>query len=115
MSESPEEKVEGNGQQERVQVPIRWENPDELPMAYAGQILVRHTSNDFMIRFYQVVDPPGTTDEQPAIIASQGYVSARCVASIAVSAGTMAEFMEVLQDNYQKFLSRYGVPEPESD
>ncbi|MYB75914.1 MAG: DUF3467 domain-containing protein [Chloroflexi bacterium] len=115
MPASPEGKAEGNGQVERVEVPIRWENPDDIPLAYAGQILVRHTKNDFMIRFYQVVDPPGTSDEQPDIIASQGYMSARCVASIAVSAGTMAEFMEVLQDNYQKYLSRYGDQEPESD
>ena len=116
MSASSKRKAEGNGQVERIEVPIRWENPDEIPMAYAAHIVVRHTRNDFLIRFFQIVDPPGaTTEEQANIIESQGYISARCVASIGVSAGTMAEFMEVLQDNYQKYLSRFGDSQPESE
>ena len=115
MAASPKEQAEGNGQVERIEVPIRWENPENIQVAFAEHIVVRHTKHEFIIRFFQVMESPGTLEEQKEIIASQESIAARCVASIGISAGTMAVFLEVLQDNYQKYRSRLSDLQLESD
>ena len=105
MAASPRKKTERE-RQEGIEIPIRWEYPDDLPTVYAGHIVIRHTRNDFTINFFQIRDPSGTTAEQPKIIESQKHIAARCVARIAVSPGTMGEILEAMQDNYQKYLSQ---------
>ena len=105
MAASPEEKLEDDGSK-GIEVSIRWEFPDDLPILYAAHVSIRHTQNDFMVSFFQIKDPSGTSEEQRDLIESQGYISARCVARIAVSAGTMAEIVDVMQDSYQKYMSQ---------
>ena len=106
MPASPEEKMESD-ESKGVSVPIRWEFPDDLTTVYAAHVSIRHTQNDFVVSFFQIKDPSGTTEEQFNFVKSQGYVSARCVARIAVAAGTMSEFIEAMQDSYQKYLGQF--------
>ena len=106
MAASPEEKMESE-ESKGIEVPIRWEFPDDLPILHVAHVSIRHTQNDFMISFFQVMDPSGTTEEQGELLKSQGYISARCVFRISVSPGTMSEIAGVMQDSYQKYVAQF--------
>jgi hypothetical protein len=93
---------------EELILPLEWHLPDDLVSRYATNLVVQHTDQEFIISFFEATPPItlGQPEEVKARLEEQGYVRATCVARVIVSVGRMAEFINVLEDNLKRYLSK---------
>lgn len=99
--------------EERGQVgigPIRM--PEYLRPVYANFINVSHTPWDYRLVFAQI-RPPVTPDESQEALAEG--LRPEGVAELIIPANLMAGFMTALKQNFDQYVTSYGVPgmEPE--
>ena len=94
-------------------VPIEWRVPDSMVSQYVTNMVVQAGEVEFILSFFGIrppiiLNPPaaqGPTLEPPQ------SVPAECVARLIVAADRMPEFVKVLQENLQQYLSKKGKPE----
>lgn len=90
------------------QLPLEWRVPDDMSCQYATNLLVQHTDHEFVIQFFRAMPPlvVGSPDEVKTQLAEIESVNAECVARVVVAASRMPEFVDVLQQNLQRFQDR---------
>ena len=93
---------------EELRIPIEWEFPDGLISRYANNFVVQHSETEFVIQFFEILPPIllGTPDRIQTQIEQIKTIRAECVGRIIISTEKMPEFIHVLQENYEKFLSK---------
>lgn len=101
--------MEDERREEAIRVKVRLVNPDEVPIQHANYIFVVHTQDEFFVTFAQA-HPPYllSISEQDRKELEATGLPARVVARLMVSPTKMKEFIDVLNENYGKFLARKG-------
>ena len=89
-------------------LPLEWHFPGDIISRYATNMVVQHTEHEFIVSFFEVRPPVllGEVEEQEAALEQVKSVRADCVARIIVAPERLKEFIQVLQDNLDKYLSR---------
>ncbi|MCJ7668389.1 MAG: DUF3467 domain-containing protein [Anaerolineae bacterium] len=90
------------GEIERA-IPIRWEIPDEMDIAWASHCVVQHSQREFILNFFQVT-PPILIQPTEEELKSLRSVRGKAVARIAISPAALKELIEVLETNLKSFL-----------
>jgi hypothetical protein len=87
--------------------------PSDMPGLYATNIVVQHTSKEFVITFWEVKAPPilGTTEERKEKIERVEQVLAHCVARMVVSPGRMKGFVGAMQENWETYQAKFSATE----
>ena len=96
-------------EQQPIAVPIRFTGAEEVPIQHANHVFVTHTEDEFFLTFAQA-HPPYLLEmsaEEVEQLRKSG-LPARVVARLAVSPIKMKEIVDVLSQNYNKFLARKG-------
>lgn len=108
----PEENKAG---EEGYRFPIEWKISEEVESKYATNLQVQHTNNEFIINFFEARPPiiAGSEEEKETQLKEMSSVEAKCIARILVSPGRMPGFIDALQDNFEKYLSRVRGEEKE--
>jgi L-2-hydroxyglutarate oxidase LhgO len=91
--------------------------PDDVPRFYPTSMVVQHNQHEFDIYFFDIKDPilTGTPEENQKILQNLEAVEARCIARITINATRMPEFLQVLDKNFEKFLSKFVVELPSDE
>jgi hypothetical protein len=81
------------------QVPLVWENLDNLPVLLANQFIVQHFQDEFIITVGQTVPPALLGDEQArtAQLQQVEQVTARPIARIAFTRTRLIELVQALE------------------
>lgn len=89
-------------------VPLEWKFPEDLVSRYATNLVVQHTEHEFVISFFEVTPPVvlGEPEEVVSTIHQLQSVPATCVARIIVSPERLEDFIRVLEDNLETYLSK---------
>ena len=89
-------------------LPIEWHFPRDIVSRYATNMVVQHTEHEFIISFFEAYPPVllGDAEEKKAALKQIESVPAICVARVIVAPERLAEFIQVLQDNLDKYSSR---------
>lgn len=90
---------------EDIRVPIVWEGLDELPIHASNQILSQFTEDGFIVSF-GILAPPaliGSDEERREQAQRLGYLPIRPIARVSLSEQRLQQFIEVLQQNLQRF------------
>ena len=98
---------------EELALALEWHVPEDIVSQYVTNMVVQHTEHEFVISFFEVTPPLvlGEPDEIKTQLEQLGTVQAECVARIVVAASRMPEFVRVLQDNLENYLSKFRHPE----
>jgi hypothetical protein len=88
-------------------VPIEWRIPRDIASRYATNMVVQHTEHEFVISFFEAYSPIvlGGPEERKAALEQIESVPAVCVARVIVAPKRLQEFIQVLQDNLDKYLA----------
>ena len=88
-----------------VKLPLDWHIPEHMPCQYATNLVVQHTEHEFIISFFRASPPIVFGPREDAIERTRQMESVRaeCVGRIVVAPGRMPEFVEVLQQNLERF------------
>ena len=94
---------------ERVSLPIVYQKADEVPIQHANCFFVTHTDDEFFITFGQAHPPYSLqlTKEEVEELKATG-LPVRVVARLMLSPIKMKEFIDILNDNYKKFITKKG-------
>lgn len=89
---------------EKIGVSIVYQNADEVPIQHANCFFVTHTDDEFFITFAQAHPPYKIqfSKEEIEELKKSG-MRANIVARIMVSPTRMKEFLDCLNENYEKF------------
>jgi hypothetical protein len=98
---------------EGLALPLVWRVPEDISTRYATNLVVQHSEHEFIISFFEAIPPLliGEPAEIRAELEKLGDIEARCVARVVVAAKRMPEFVRVLQQNLEKYLSTSGDSE----
>lgn len=92
---------------EGIRVRIHLEKYGEVPILHANYLFISHTDEGFFITFAQVHPPYLITPSKEELEELQKTgLPARVIARLMVSPAKMKEFLDVLNENYEKFLGR---------
>lgn len=97
------ENTEKKVQADVVELEITFEGSEDIPIAFANHIFIRHMEDVFLVTFAQshgpyIVNP---TAEQ---LKQMHTIPAKVVARIAVPPTKMKEIIDVLNENYSRFV-----------
>jgi len=87
------------------QIRIVWDSGDDLPILYANQLFVSHSSETEFHLVFGLLSPPLTLGLQENELPDRIHV--KPVAKIIVSPEGMKAFSELLVGNYKKFAERH--------
>jgi hypothetical protein len=81
------------------QVPVVWENLDNVPVLLANQFIIQHFQDEFILTVGQMVPPALMGDEQDRAAQLQGIeqVSVRPLARIAFTRARLIELVQALE------------------
>jgi len=85
-----------------VAVPIEWYAPEGLMTPFATNMVIQTIENFFKISFFEI-KPPIRLDESES---HPSKVRADCVASVIITPDRLPNFIEVLQKQYEKYISK---------
>jgi hypothetical protein len=93
---------------EGYRLPIEWYYPEDIISRYATNMVVQHTEHEFIISFFEIQPPVvlGEIEAREAQLDKIESVRANCIARVIVAPERLAEFIQVLQDNWDKYLCR---------
>jgi hypothetical protein len=94
-----------NEQKERqvgIELPIKIEGAEDIPIVYTNYTFVTHTGDEFFLTFAQL-HPPYLISPTKADIESLKSIPAKVVSRIALTPSKFKELIDTLQDNYQKY------------
>lgn len=89
-----------------VEVPIEWYVPDSIISRYATNMVVQHTGQEFIISFFDTKPPIIIGQPTKEILDGLKSVRAECIARVIVSPTRMSQFIEVLQTNLARAVSK---------
>lgn len=88
------------------QIPIERKYPTDLQSYFVSNMVVQFQPDHFIISFFEVWPPAiiaDTDDERQQALETVDHIDANCVARVVLTPSRMKEFIQVLNDNYQKF------------
>jgi hypothetical protein len=85
-----------------VSKPLKWEIPQDMPILWTNNFVIQHTENEFILTFFQVTPPILIQPTREDIEAIES-VPARAIARIALTPHAMAELLDVITENYERF------------
>ncbi len=85
------EQVNGEGEK-GIKVTIQWETNDAERATFTNHATVNFDGSTYILRFYQVLLPPGIDANNPP-----HQIAARHVATLAINAGDMPAIAKLLQ------------------
>mgnify|MGYP001501869639 CR=1 FL=1 len=88
-----------------VSLPLHYRDSEGLKTRYANNLIVQHSDNEFVLRFYETLPPVifGGPDEVQKQVDQLTHVDAECVASVIISPNRIPAFIKALQSNYEKY------------
>lgn len=103
-------------QEQFIQLPIEWSFPNDLINRYANNMIVQHTSHEFIVSFFETIPPLvfGKSIEQEKQSETLKSVRSTCVARLIIHPERMGEFIQALHMNYQNYLSKNTDEETEA-
>ena len=101
-SQAPGQKAKG--------VRIRWTGFDESPLIFSNSMVVQHTPHEFVLSFAQV-QPPFTPDLTPQKKDSITTLTSRVVVRLVMPPPRMKELIDILSENYNRYLERFSGQE----
>ena len=96
--------------EERV-VPIKWTGLEETPLIFSNTQLVQHTNHEFIISFGNVQQPVILDETDLKKVAGLKSVPAQPAIRIVMPPARFATFVQILQDNWEKYLLKLGGEE----
>ena len=89
-------------------IPIEWYVPEDITSRYSNNIVVQHTDSEFIVSFFETIPPAliGSPENIKAQLDNVEKIRSKCVARIIISPGKMKAFIQALNGNLEKFLSR---------
>jgi hypothetical protein len=108
-------KPSDEGKQQAIQLPIEWHYPQGLTGRYATHLVVQASEHEFHVSFFEIKPPLllGTPEEIERQAKELKTVRAECVARVIVAKERMQDFIQVLQRNLEKQLSKQQDDESE--
>jgi hypothetical protein len=87
--------------QKGLGIPLEFETPSDIQTVYATNMTIQHTEHEYILSFYEVVNPVllGSLEEKLEALKKMGSVKAHCVARIVIAPGRMPNFLKVIQEN----------------
>jgi len=82
-----------------LRIPVKYNIPDNIITRYATNMVVQVIENEFKISFFEQFQPIILDKNQPL----PKEIQANCVASVIVTAKKMPKFLEVLQDQLDRY------------
>ena len=94
--------------EEAIEVPLVWIGVEDAEIAFVNQLVVQHQGNEFILTFGQQAPPMILGDAEETIKQAREieYVPVRIAARIGITAQRMAEFVQVMQQNLQRYEQR---------
>ncbi len=91
------------------QVSVKHVYPDDLTTSYASQIVVQHDPEVFVVSFFEAFPPLvlGSSEEIKSGLANIKHVEAKCVARIVLTPTKMKEFVQIAQNNLQRYMKSF--------
>ena len=89
------------------QVVVEWHIPENVVTKYATNMVVQHSDQEFILSFFEILPPIilGTPQDLEKL-ETLSSVRAECIARVIVSAERMPRFVQVLQQNLEKAISK---------
>ncbi len=96
----------------RISVPIEWHVSENITSKYVTNMIVQHTQEAFIISFFEIAPPLVLEEDEIPNVES---VKAECIGRFIIAPGRMAAFIEVMQENLDRFNSVFGDEEESDD
>jgi hypothetical protein len=99
-----------NFETKSVNIPIDWNINESVIPRFSTDMFISHTENIFSLMFFEVSQPLllGSEEEILSQIKSLKSIKADCVSKIYVAPATIPRLISALQENYDKYLSRFS-------
>lgn len=98
-------------QPEEREIPIEWYVPDSIVSQYATNMVVQHFEHEFIISFFETKPPLIIGLPSKEQLQSLTSIRSTCIARIVVTTARMPTFVNALQTNLEKWLSKQASPE----
>lgn len=98
-------------QPKELEIPIEWYVPDSIVSQYATNMVIQHFEHEFIISFFDTKPPLIVGVPSKEVLESLKSIRAECVARIVVAAARMPGFVNALQTNLEKSLSKKASQE----
>lgn len=89
-------------------IKLNYKYPDDLHSNFISNLVIQHTSENFILSFFEVWPPPiiGISEEEKQLkLDSLDEVEAKCVSRIVITPGKMRDFIEAMKINLARFES----------
>jgi len=99
--------VEKQGRESQIErtIPIQIEGAEGIPINYVNHVFVSHTTDEFFMTFAQI-HPPYLLSPTKEEVEQLTHIPAKVVARIALTPSKMKELIDVLNENYKKFVQK---------
>ena len=90
-------------------IKIRHLYPDDIDSNFVSNIVVQHQPDHFVVSFFEVFPPPilgDSLEEKRSKFNQMDHVDAKCVSRIIVTPDKMGEIIQILSENYNKYLNQ---------
>lgn len=93
---------------EGYQFPMEWQIPEDVESKYATHLNIQSTDQEFVINFFEAHPPiiTGTEEQKKTQLEELSSVEATCVARIIVTPQRMRDFLDTMEESFEKFMSR---------
>jgi hypothetical protein len=98
-------------QTEEREVPIEWIVPDSIVSQYATNMIIQHFEHEFILSFFETQPPLIIGIPSKEQLESLKSVKSTCIARIVIAPERMQNFVNALQTNLEKWLSKQRSPE----
>jgi hypothetical protein len=97
--------------QPEKEVTVRHILPGGMLSVYCDQLIIQNTFNEFTLSFFQLIQP---VIIKPEDLEKAETVDAQCVARIIVSPNKMGEFVDVINQNWQRFSEKQKLADQDN-
>lgn len=100
--------------EERVEVPLFVIGAEDVPIMFSNLMVVQHEQREFIINFGQYAPPLtlGPPERRLEQVKAMPYAPVKIVARIGLTPERMAELIDALQRNYNKWKEKQEEKEP---
>lgn len=88
-----------------IGIPIQWSDPSESPTVYPTNLVIQHTTQEFILHFYSIDLPLffGTDAEKLEQAKKLTSIPAKALVRVILTPGRMSEFLKLMNDNVANF------------
>jgi hypothetical protein len=94
---------------------IEYLEPDPRMATYANQMVVYHTSDEFVLVFYRLLPGSALVTAPEKLIDVPSSLPAEPVARIVVPIGKLESFAQAVQANLESYLANRSIPANEAE